>query len=253
MKSVLCFIASLLTLANAQKRKGMALCRFGGGIADMRGSIGGTVFSRTRFGATARNRTTPVDPGTSFQMEVRAIMGQVRDAFYNTLTAAQRTAWTQYANNVSMSNRLGEPVNLTNFNHYVRTNVPRLHAGLDRVDDGPALFTTAEQDGTVAVSVTAATKAVSVAFDDTLDWLDEDGGALVVYESAPMSPNINYFKGPFRYLGVIEGDGTTPPTTPAAMTSAFEMTAGQKQFFQFRILRADGRTSSPFRVSSVIG
>lgn len=238
---------------NRMKRRGMATIRFGGGVAEMRGSIGGTVFSRNRYGAIARNRTKPVDPGTSFQLEVRALMGQVRAAFFQTLTDAQRAAWNQYANNVSMPNKLGEPINLTGYNMYCRSNIPILQAGGTRVDDGPTDFSLPEQDGSVVVTTTAATKAVSVAYDDTALWCDEDGGLMLVYESAPQNPGVNYFKGPFRYLGVIEGDSATPPSSPEAFTSAFEMAAGQKQFYQFRIVRADGRLSEPFRVSDVIG
>lgn len=235
------------------KRKGMALVKFGAGVADMRGSIGGVVFSRTRNGAIARNRTIPVDPGSAFQLPIRALMGQVRDAYFQTLTAAQRSEWEQYAENVDMLNRLGEVVNLTGYNHYCRSNIPILQAGLTRVDDGPSTFSLAEQDGSVVVTATAATKEISIAFDDAMDWCDEDGAALLVYESAPQSPGINYFKGPYRFLGAIEGDNASPPTTPQTFTSSHEMTAGQKQFYQFRIARADGRLSQPFRASDVIG
>jgi len=253
MKTLMIQLMALCSVANAAKRKGFALIRFGAGVADMRGSIGGTVFSRTRSGAIARNRTTPVDPQSSLQTAVRAIMGQVRDAYFNTLTTAQKSAWTQYADNVEMTNRLGETIKLTGYNMFCRSNIPRLQAGLSIVSDGPTNFTLAEQDGSAAVSVTASTKAVSLAFDDTLGWLDETGGALLLYESAPQGPDVNYFKGPYRYLGKVEGDDTTPPTTPAAFTSSFEMAADQKQFFQMRILRADGRLSEPFRVSDIIG
>jgi len=236
-----------------RKRRGMALVKLGGGVVELRGSIGGTVFSRTRSGAIARARSIPVDPGSALQVAVRAIMGQVRDYYFNTLTDAQRAAWTQYANNVDYTNRLGETINLTGYNMFCRSNIPRVQAGLSIIADGPTNFTLAEQDGTVAVTTTAASKEVSVAFDDTLDWLDETGAALLVYESAPQNPTVNYFKGPYRYLGKVDGDDSTAPTTPQTFTSAFEMAAGQKQFYQFRILRADGRLSEPFRCSDIIG
>lgn len=253
MKTLMSKIMMLFSGANAAKRKGMALIKLGGGVTDIRGSIGGTVFSRNRFGAIARARTKPVDPSTSLQTAIRALMGQVRDAYFNTLTAAQKDEWESYAANVEMQNRLGETVNLTGYNMYCRSNIPILQAGLDRVDDGPTNFTLAEQDGSVAVTATAASNGVSVAFDDTLDWLDETGGALLVYESRPMSAGVNFFKGPFRYLGKVEGDDSTPPTTPAAFTSNYQLAVGQKQFYQFRIVRADGRLSAPFRTSDIVG
>lgn len=243
----------LLSTSAKRKRRGMALVKLGGGVADIRGSIGGTVFSRNRFGAIARNRTIPVDPGTSLQSAVRALMGQVRDAYFNTLTDAQRQEWETYAANVEMTNRLGETINLTGYNMYCRSNIPLLQAGLTRIDDGPSNFTLAEQDGSIVATTTASSKEISLAFDDTADWCDEDDAALLVYESRPMSPGINFFKGPFRYLGKVEGDSVTAPTSPQTFTSTFEMSAGQKQFYQFRIVRADGRLSAPFRCSDIIG
>lgn len=231
----------------------MALLKLGAGIADIRGSIGGVVFSRNRYGAIARNRTIPVDPSTVLQQGIRALMGQVRDAYFNVLTDAQRDEWEGYADQVEMTNRLGEVMLLTGYNHYCRSNIPRLQAGLSRVDDGPSLFSLAEMDGTVTATITAATKAISLAYDDTMEWCDEDDAALIIKESAPVSPGTNYFKGPWRYLDTVDGDSGTPPTTPAALTSSHEMTAGQKMFLELRISRADGRLSQPFRVSDVIG
>ena len=230
----------------------MALIKLGGGIADIRGSIGGTVFSRNRYGAIARNRTIPVDPGTALQMTVRAYMGAVREAYFNILTDVQRSEWVTYANNVEMSNRLGESIKLTGYNMYCRTNIALLNAGMTRIDDAPTVFALAEMDGSTVSTVTAAANEISLAYDDTADWCDESAGALLLFESAPQNPGINYFKGPWRYLGRIDGDDTVPPTSPETITSNHSLTAGQKCFYQMRIVRADGRVSQPFRNSDIV-
>lgn len=52
----------------------MALVQFGGGILDARGSIGGQVFSKNRFGNYMRARITPVNPNSARQAVVRAIV-----------------------------------------------------------------------------------------------------------------------------------------------------------------------------------
>jgi hypothetical protein len=243
----------LYTRHSRMKRKGMALIKLGGGVADIRGSIGGTVFSKNRYGSYTRNRTIPVNPGTTAQTKIRAAMGQIRNAWFNTLTQAQRNAWAVYASNVSVTNRLGESITLTGWNMFSRTNSNLLYNDYDIVADAPTEFSLAEQDSTLAITISAATQNISVAFDDTMEWVDEDGAALMLYVSRPQNPTVNYFKGPYLIAGKIEGDGTTAPTTPATIALPFAAVAGQKIFAQARIVRADGRLSEPFRVNGTVG
>lgn len=251
---LLCAAFVLLhTLALGKGCSGHALIKLGGGVADIRGSIGGTVFSKNRYGSYARNRTIPVDPASTAQTKIRACMGQVRDAWFNTLTAAQRTAWAVYAANTPVTNRIGETIHLTGWNMFNRTASALLYNDESIIADAPTDFSLAEQDSTLTISVSEATQLVSVAFDDTMDWLDETGGFLFVYLSRPQNPTVNYFKGPYQIAGVIDGDGTTPPTTPQTMALPFAAVSGQKVFAQCRIMRADGRLSEPFRVNCTAG
>jgi len=252
MKKVMCILMAGFAAMRQKKRFGFALVKLGGGVADIRGSIGGTVFSRNRYGAIARNRTIPVDPGTAPQMNVRALMGQVRAAYFDTLTAVQRAAWEVYAANVAMTNRLGETIHLTGYNMFCRSNLAILNAEMTIVADAPTDFSLAGQDGSLVATVTAAANELSLAFDDSLAWANEDDGALLVFESKPQNSGINYFKGPWNYLGRIDGDSVTAPTDPQVFTSRHSLAVGQKMFYQARIVRADGRVSQPFRVFGTV-
>lgn len=234
------------------KRKGMALIKLGGGVADIRGSIGGTVFSKNRYGSYTRNRTIPVDPGSTAQTKIRATLGQVRDAWFNTLSAAQRAAWATYASNVQVLNRLGESITLTGWNMFARTNTAMLYNDYAIVADAPTDFSLAEQDATLAITVSEATQLISVAFDDTMTWCDEDGASLMLYASRPQNPTVNFFKGPYLIAGKIEGDSVSPPTSPVTIAVPFACVEGQKIFAQARIVRADGRLSEPFRVNCTV-
>ena len=253
MKQVVSFFCWLMTLPRQRVRYGMALIKLGGGVADIRGSIGGTVFSRNRSGAIARNRTVPVNPASAKQTKIRSVMSVVRNAWYNTLTAAQRTAWDSYAEAVEVQNRLGESIKLTGWNHFCRSAACLLYNDLAIVADGPTEMALPEQDGTISITASAASGEISVAFDDEAAWLDETGSHLLVYASRGQAPTINFFKGPYQIAGTVDGDDSTPPTTPATITAPFTLIEGQKVFCQFRIVRADGRLSAPFRASCVIG
>jgi hypothetical protein len=243
----------LFTGKAKRKRRGMALVKLGGGVADIRGSVGGTVFSRNRYGAYARNRTIPVDPGSTAQTKIRATLGNVRDAWFSTLTQAQRDAWAVYAANVQVVNRIGESINLTGWNMFARTNTALLYNDESIIAAAPTDFSLAEQDATLSITVSEATQMISVAFDDTMDWVGEDGAFLFIYASRPQNPTVNFFKGPYLLAGQVSGNGTTAPTSPTTMSLPFAAVAGQKIYVQARIVRADGRMSEPFRVTSTDG
>ena len=86
----------------------MALVRFGNGVSEIRGSIAGSTFSRSRSGAVIRNRIKPVNPNTQPQADVRYLFAQVARRFAE-LTAAQRDQWNEYASLLTFwKNRLGE-------------------------------------------------------------------------------------------------------------------------------------------------
>jgi len=187
----------------------MALIRFGGGIVQMLGSIGGTTFARNASGNYARARTTP-------------------------------------------ANRLGESITLSGFNHYIRSNALLAKLGLTIVDAGPTVLAIPAMDPTFAITASEATDEISVAFDDTLEWLDEDGGYMFVSQGVPQNATRNFFAGPYRHMASIDGDSVTPPTTPDAQASVFTLIETQKVWCEARILRADGRLSNKMLASCII-
>jgi hypothetical protein len=85
----------------------MALVKFGGGISGFAGKIGGTVYGRNKAGAYARNWAVPVNPVTTAQSAVRAVLAQAA-AMWSSLTYAQISAWNAYAAVLIRTNRQGE-------------------------------------------------------------------------------------------------------------------------------------------------
>lgn len=225
----------------------MALVRYGGGIVQMSGSIAGDTFARNRYGNYSRARTKPVNPNSSGQQAVRAALAQLTTRWGQTLTAVQRTAWNLYGSNVAMKNRLGETINLTGFNHYIRSNSNLIRAGESIVDDGPTIFELPEVDGTIAITASEATQQYSISFDDTLAWANETGAFIFVFQGMPQNPQRNFFNGPWFYRGHIDGDDGVPPVSPSVHAVTFAIAEGQHLWMYFRVLRADGRISEPFR------
>lgn len=207
------------------------------------GSIGGTTWSRNRYGAYKRSRSVPVNPNTDRQAAIRVILRNLSIAWGQTLTQDQRDAWDLYGSNIDWVNKLGQPINLTGEVHYIRSNAPRLQCGLARVDDAPTIFDLAAAEQGLACTASEATQQLSMSYDDSADWCSEDGAAEFVQMGMPVDASIKYFGGPWRALACIEGDSMTPPSSPYTPAVAWPIAQGQRIWVRTRVGRADGRLS----------
>lgn len=114
----------------------MAIVLFGNGVADMRGSIGGTTFARNKAGAFARNRTAPVNPQTVKQQEARSRFSDALDK-YSLLTDTQRAGWVTIAGNTTRINSLGQPYIPSGRQLFLESANNMLVAGLPIIEDPP--------------------------------------------------------------------------------------------------------------------
>jgi len=228
----------------------MALIRYGGGVLEMRGSIGGNTFARNHFGAYNRARTKPINPRSSRQMGARvAIMFLAEQWRESPMDDAKRLAWEVYANSVNWQNKLGDIVKLTGFNMFIRTNAAILRLGGTIVTDGPEDLGLPAGDPLMQFSdARANTQQVSLTFDDTMDWCDEDNAYMAFDVGEPQNPTHNFFDGPWRYFVKLPGSSVDPPSSPSLNWNGLPWTlvTGQKLWFRAHIIRADGRVSTKF-------
>jgi len=225
----------------------MALVKYGGGIIQMAGSIAGNTYARNRSGNYVRARTVPTNPNTARQQTIRNALALLTARWSQTLTVDQRTAWELYASNLLMTNRLGEAVHITGFNHYLRSNLILQQSGLTLVDAGPTIFELPAKDPTFAITASEAAQEISVTFDDTMDWSLETGAYLVKFQGQPQNPQRNFFAGPWRLMGNVAGVDSTGASSPDVEAAVFVITELQHLWVYARIIRADGRLSEPFR------
>lgn len=230
----------------------MALIRYGGGIVQMSGSIAGNTHARNRYGNYMRARTKPVNPSSTRQQIVRVAVSELAERWYTTVTAAQRTAWNTYAANVVMKNKLGESINLSGFNHYIRSNVWRLDLGQTIIDAGPAIQELPGKDATLTISASEATQLVTITFDDTKDWCSEDNAGIMILEGEPQNPTRNFFGGPYRGRSAKMGSVAVPITSPQTYAAIHHIYELQRLWCRFRIIRADGRLSEPWTANCFI-
>jgi len=230
----------------------MALIKFGGGIVGMSGSIAGNTFARNHYGSYARARTKPINPNTAMQQACRSALSFLTNYWAQTLTSAQRTAWNLYGSSVAMTNKLGETVYLTGFNHFIRSNSILKRSARSLVAAGPTVFELPEADPTFAFTATETDNKGTYTYDDTAEWANEDGGWLHMFMGQPQNPQRNFFGGPWKLYAAVAGNSVAPPSSPGDTAGPFAMSTGQRVWVYARITRADGRLSAPFRAQCVV-
>ena len=212
-------------------------------LGQISGKVAGNVFAHNKGGQYLRQFVTPTNPSTPFQGLFRTFFGALASRWANDLSDAQRAAWTLYGVNTPVINRVGNSVIRDGLNWYISSNVNRLAAGTAVVDDGPVLFGR-DVLSAVLIEVDSATQVATITAADDDDWPGEDLAFLIVNQGQSVGPGINFFRGPFRPTTFIEGNTAIPITSPHdAGVLQFPVALGQRSYWRFRSMRADGRTS----------
>lgn len=193
----------------------MAIVRFAEG-QQRSGAVGGSVYSRNRFGQYIRSRSVPVNPKTPLQAEIRAaiLAAQARWASIAANETA-RLAWEEYAAAVAWVNRLGDGVKLTGQQHYLRIASALAYHGVSIASiPAPTELRLPSPDETVGGSVANGSAEIQVTFASAADaWKTITGAFLLVYNGYELGPGRNYYGGPYKKLVAIAG-GTPGPVSP---------------------------------------
>lgn len=220
------------------------------------GSIGGVTYSRNRGGMYRRARAIPTNPNTGFQQQTRTALTEAVTFWTSELTTVQRAAWDLYAANTPVIGVLGDAINLSGQNMYVRSFsansqlLQKLGVGriADSFDVAPSVFNLGDF---ITFGFTAdVSTGLTIAYDDTIDWVTEDGAFMHVFMSRPQNPSVNYYNGPWRLTAAIAGDLGTPPTSPqviapaAIATNGYPFVADQNVWIKLRVSRPDNRLTT---------
>ncbi len=174
----------------------MAIFTPGPTVAAVSGSIGGTVYSRNRGGAYMRNRAIPVDPNTSFQINVRSILA-TQSQNWADLTDAQRAAWENWAVQNTVTNALGNQIRLSGHQAFVQIN-SRLHLVAATQLTAPPIINAPLGLDSLVLSADIGTGTFDVAFTATP--LDADV-SLWIRAAVIDSAGIRYVRNLRRFIG----------------------------------------------------
>jgi len=224
-------------------------------LGTMSGSIGGATASRNRGGQYFRQRVVPTNPNSLKQQQVRSIFGGLVNAWVNSLTQAQRDAWSTYANNVPRTNTLGDQLILTGQQMYIGANTARLQAGNARTDVAPTTFDRGENvvevvdnSGGTPDQLTILSGSLDVAAN--LSAPASDDGDCLLYIGRPQNPSINFFKGPYQFAAKV---AVSSSATDAVFTDTLTglpiddpIADGQNRPVRIVMVYDDGRYSEAY-------
>ncbi len=226
----------------------MALVKFTAIVADMRGKLNGSVFSKNTYGAYIRTKVTPVNPQTVAQQISRNFMTTVAQAWRG-ITQLQRDLWNQSAVNFTRTNIFGDNVQLTGFNLYMRLNKNLLEIGGSMIANAPQ---PADVPGFETLSVVADTglgtmnATFSPAISASVD--------VQVFATAPLSAGKQFVKSELRKIAVLTVANLTPEDLAAAYIVKYGALppVGSKVFIAFKATNnTTGQAGSMLKASAI--
>lgn len=229
----------------------MATILFGNGVADVRGSINGTVFSRNANGAYARNRTTPINPQTAAQVTQRGRLTSLSSA-WRELTDAQRDTWTKATRAYPYTNRLGQTSYYTGPQLFNKLNLALLSAGQSTLDT-PAVPVAFPGLGTFSATMELTAGVLSTAKVDFTGAIPA-GFTTTVFASPGVSAGIGSSKYPKAKIESKAGSGGTSVAFLTPYLSKFgSPSLGSRVMIEVRLLcDATGQETLVAQTSAIV-
>lgn len=110
--------------------------KWGALVVDGRNKIGGHVASKNRAGAYLRTKVTPINPETTYQVNVRNRLGGLSSA-WRALTSDERVAWNAAVADFAKTDIFGDLRNPSGFNLYQMLNNNLLKVGASVITTPP--------------------------------------------------------------------------------------------------------------------
>ncbi len=210
------------------------------------GAVGDRVYARNQHGPYSRARTIPVDTASPRKDRVRTRFADIAGLWGSLLTPAQRDGWTTYGADLELRSRSARREHLTPQQLFMRSNLPRQIIALQVIADAPVIFRR-PVTGAVGVSTPIGLGLLTIAFDNTQEWANDNLGALVVFSGPMVSAGTNFFAGPYRRAGIIRGNVASPPMSPRVVFDPFGVQPGSRKYFRCYVVTGDGRVSHAAR------
>lgn len=206
------------------------------GAADVRGRIGGAIFSNWRGTQTIRKYTKPVRRWQTTQPFIRSVVGYLARK-WGYLTAGERAGWEQWADEHPRTNSLGDSFTLTGEQMYISLNSPLIKLFAKDADSDTAPVANTDQTLINFTATQMAAPEGRIELDWELPNAGDAGDKIQIHMGGPYFSPARTAVPPemqFRFAGV--GDTVTRIVEG--------LTAGAWYWFAARYLVVDGQTSA---------
>lgn len=218
----------------------MVVVKFGPIVSDARGSLGGTVFTRSRAGAVIRSKIKPVDPISNLRTTWQSAMSQAFYRWRNVLTVTHRQSWIDLANATDFTNALGQTYHPAPWNLYLRTTSFQIKFNMSFTDTAPASAVATYHP--VVYSQTGIPPAIIA----TADAAWNDATNIFFWSTLPVPVTQNFNKGP--YPSLVSGLAAFWKLGEAPQLPS-QRAAGDRIFFRSRAIQTDGALSATVRTT----
>lgn len=226
----------------------MAKIKFTAFLAEARGKLSGTVFSKNRGGNYVRTKVTPVNPQTSDQVAQRNRLSTYSQNF-RALGASAIAAWNTAVANFTNTDIFGDIKTPAGINLYTRLNMNLDLAGQSAITTPPV------PAGADPVIITGVTSDVSSSlFTIASAAAAVPAGHTLIIEATPqLSPGKSFVKSEFRVIDTAAAAATFPIAAGSAYIAKFGAPiAGQKVFCRVKTINnTTGEASGYSQVSTI--
>lgn len=183
---------------NIKTFKKMAKIKTTAIVADIRGKLNGSVFSKNRGGSFVRTKVTPSNPQTSFQAAVRSVLGGLAQG-WRSLTQAQRSAWNAAVSNYTGTDIFGDIKTPSGINLYTKLNANLAEAGQAYISTPPL------PQGAASLTTLSAIADISNAELEVTAGVGNvpANNALIIRATPQVSPGKKFLKGMHRNIALI--------------------------------------------------
>jgi hypothetical protein len=230
----------------------MSLALLGGGITDMRGSVGGNTYSRSRFGVTVRAKTSPIQPRTSHQRFSRGQLSNATNRWSQVLTQVERDQWNAFAITQPQTNRFGQISYLSGQQWHNKLNVSATLLTASNYILTPPV--TGTYSGPITLNLNASHAAggsMSIGYTGTPG---TGTPKAMIYATQHLTPGTAYVSSKLKYIGsqtAVDGAHSILALWQARFGN-FPPIAGLKIFVLLKFGNNDDGTSSVPLITSAI-
>lgn len=210
------------------------------------GSIAGVTFSHNRAGQYQRNRRAPVQPiGTGRRAIIKSAFGAASQA-WGGLSIANQNAWTAYANEYPVTDRLGQSITLTGQQAFIGIYVSCKNCSITLPTAPPVNNVTF----TAAWSTYAPNETTTPAFAPTFPAIPATMYATLSV-SQQYGAGVN-FNATWWQIGVVAAAATTLNMLIPYVAQFGSLVTGKRIFAKMTPINQYGVQGTPNTVSAIV-